>query len=97
MKVTRHEGVPRPTSLTLQTVPLIVWLSKTVELSIDKGDTLGDVATHIRVAWKVPRKEACRIAAFWFAIGERQHYKKHAGDFTKRELLAREDRRYLVK
>lgn len=97
MRLTEHSGVPRPTTMTLQTDPLIVWLSKTVELEIHRGDRLGLVAKKLMHYWELPKSEARRIVAFWYAIGERQHRKKHTGDFTKVELLASKDRRYLVK
>lgn len=95
MKVTEHPGVPRPTSMTLQTDPMVVWLSKTVELTIDAGDQLSDVARVVHKYWKVGGYESHRITAFWFAIGERQYFNKHKKDFSKRELSTKGDRRYL--
>ena len=97
MKVIKHEGVPRPTTMTLQTDPLVVWLSKTLEVQIERGDTLKEVALLVRKHWKADPRSARRIAAFWFAVGERQNRQTHVGDFTKRELSRREDRRYLMR
>lgn len=95
MKTINHPGVPRPTTMTLQTNPMVVWLSKTRELRIKKGDTLKQVAQTITDAWG--QVDAFRIAAFWFAIGERQHRGRHVGNFTKHELRTDLRRQYLVR
>lgn len=95
MKIIRHEGVPRPTQMELKAKPLTVWLSKTVELRIHRGDVLKDVAEAVGEHWRgLSRDERRHLVAFWFALGERRSRKK-SGPWKPKELDVSPKRRYL--
>jgi hypothetical protein len=96
MKLRQHERSAKPESMTLTTAPMTVWLSRTHELIIEKGDTLQRVADVIEEHWGLARAEARQLAAFWFALGERQANKQRgARGWTRSELLTTPGRRYL--
>jgi hypothetical protein len=97
MKIIRHDKKPdsKDVGTQLNHNPMRVFLTPTVELLIEKGDQLKIIALQIKVHWGVNAKKSQRIAALWFALGERR-VKKGAG-WTKLELSEEPGRRYLPK
>lgn len=94
MRLIRHERTPKPDEMLLTFNPMTVWLSKTVELKIEKGDSVNSIASVVQAEWKVPEKRAIEIATYWFAIGERVAGGTNRA-WTKVELRPDLDRRYL--
>lgn len=101
MRVVTHPTRPsfKPTTMELQSSPMIVWLDKTLHLEIDQGDTLDEVAGVVREHWGLGRRESRALVAYWFAIGERVYRQRTQGspdkDWSPSELSADPDRRYL--
>lgn len=71
MKLITHPKAPKPVEMLLRTNPMTVWLSKTQQLLIYRGDSIRRVAKAMRSVWTHLSKRECReLAGFWFAIGE---------------------------
>lgn len=95
MKITEHVRPPRSLTMELIAEPLTVWLTKTVEMQISRGDVLKDVAKAVGEHWPgLAKDELRRLVAFWFALGERRA-KKKSGPWTLGELDVSPKRRYL--
>lgn len=97
MKLIDHGRVVRPASLELRCDPLQIWLSKTVELRISRGDRLDAVAAIVASSWPLSTAEVRRLVALWFALGERRAAGDPASAWTARELRAGPTRRYLTR
>ena len=95
MRLIEHKNIVKPNAMTLQTVPLVVWLDKYTELHIMKGDSIGEVAREVKTFWADLRlEEIHQLVAFWFALGAR--CRKHLeGPWRKDELDPNPKRRYL--
>lgn len=76
MKVKIHEKTPKPEVLDLSTNPMHIWLTRTVELTIEPGDRIENVAKVVGTYWKTMNEERIfATIAYWFSIGERVHKK----------------------
>jgi hypothetical protein len=97
MKLTTHDRIPKPTEMTLGAKPLRVLLTKHVELVIEKGDTIAYVAQAIASTWRhLDDKSARRLAAYYFAIGERRAgLRPNDSEWSDTELSTSLHRRYL--
>jgi hypothetical protein len=95
VKVIEHEGSTKPEEMTLSYSPMVVWFTRTLELKVERGDTVKQIGQVIARYWDLKQGPAEEIAAFWFAIGERRAAKKKLGGWTDAELLATPSRRYL--
>jgi len=95
MQLVEHPKHTKPTAMTLGTQPMTVYLSPTLELLIERGDTLRQVAAVISEHWPIKKQAALKAAAFWFAIGERVARNELGDDWTTAELDASPMRRYL--
>lgn len=95
VKLITHTSITKPSEMTLEVSPLIVWLDKYIELRIEYGDTAGGVAEVLEEVWKLPREEALQLVTYWFAVGMR--VKNHRlGGWRPLELKPRNSRRYGV-
>jgi len=95
MQLIEHERKGEVAELTLQAKPLTVWLTRTVELRIEPGDWLGEVASVVERHWTFLSQKECRlVVALWFAIGERIVTGYNAGSWSPKELRAWPQRRY---
>lgn len=84
---------PLPTSN-----PLVIWLTRRDELVIEKGDRLLDIARVIkRTLPPLSLAEAGKLAAFYFALGERAAHRTWKSPWTKAELQVVAERRYLTR
>lgn len=90
MKIIDHKKAPKPDSMTLETNPMTIWLTKTRELKIEKGDRLEDITDVVMKTWDVNVNRARRIVGFWFALGEAQS----SQEFSKLSLSHASNRRY---
>lgn len=94
MKILHHDKAPKPETMSLSVKPMVIFLSKTAELRIEKGDKLRDVATAI--AEYMPKGVAPEaLVALWFAMGSRVARKLPDVGWTKSELSTAANRRYL--
>lgn len=94
MKLIHHERSPKIAEMTLAANPMRIFVTKTVELRIEKGDRLRDVAEA--VAPLLPKGvKAGSLVALWYAMGERVAKKKLDDGWTPKELYTDPDRRYL--
>jgi hypothetical protein len=94
MRIIHHERSPKIAEMTLAANPMRVFVTKTVELRIEKGDRLRTVADA--VAPLLPKGvKAGPLVALWFAMGERVAKKKLDADWSQKELYPDSDRRYL--
>lgn len=95
MKVVVHERSPKPMAMTLSTNPLSVFVTKTVEVRIQRGDTLAEVAKVVRQHMPDVREHAAEIVALWFAMGERaRRLTKSTAGWSKKELATTPTRKY---
>jgi hypothetical protein len=94
VKLIRHDTLMKPQQLTLEAVPLTIWLDRKTELQIEYGDRCGDVAKIVAKEWDLTRMDSVQLVALWFAIGVRV---KHSlgGSWKRLELKPAPDRRYL--
>lgn len=97
MKIIEYDTIPKPESMTLEVDPLHVYLSKTTELRIERGDKIIDVADAVKRHWSMFDMETImRIVGCWFSIGERVAGGKNKDStWTEREARAHSTRRYL--
>ena len=95
MKLVVHEKSSKPESMTLKAEPLVIWLDRSHELRIERGDKLIDVASEVEKHWGLSRVESRSLVAFWFAIGERQDRKKLGAGWNRAELSVDPSRQYL--
>jgi len=81
----------------LEANPLRIWIDDRIELVIRKGETLDKVARAIikHSNFKVKKKQALKIAAYWFALGERIYRREAGGEWSKEEMNSNPSRKYL--
>lgn len=77
-------------------LPLSIWVDSHVELRIEPGDSIKVVATALQKYWPVTFRQACAIAAYWFALGERQA-RRITGPWERGELDPSPKRAYRPK
>lgn len=95
MKVLDHESLSKDESTPLTARPLRVFVTRGIELQIEKGDSLGSIVKTI--AKHVPKSiNAADLVAYWFALGERIVSKKHSPRWSSKELSTKPGRRYLA-
>lgn len=94
MNVTTHERRPPITEVHLKFDPLTVWLTPRVELVIEKGDTVRDIARVVAKYWSMSKKDARHIVAYWFTLGERAAGSRLGSPWKKRDKDASPDRVY---
>ena len=103
MRLKKHARNPlRPgrrtyLQVTHGTNPTIVWITRELQLFINKGDTIKDVAPLVVKHCGIALTEARQLVAYWFALSERAHFKKFNAKWRGRELDASPVRRYLIK
>ena len=71
MKLFTHDKIGKPQSMTLGFKPFVVFLTKKVEMHIEPGDALEEVAKVVRRHWIIDIPTARQVVALWFALGER--------------------------
>lgn len=71
MKFHVHEKMPAQTELQLESDPLRIWVTHNIELVIERGDRLNDVAIRIAEFLPVSFTEALGLATYYFNLGER--------------------------
>lgn len=95
MKLIEHKNIVKPNAMTLQTLPLVVWLDKYTELHIMKGDSVLEIVCVVQKFWMdLANSDALQLVAFWFALGARVR-RGTTGPWTKAELSPNPRRRYL--
>lgn len=96
MKLKRHERAAQIQEVRLSYNPLVVWLSPRIELIIERGDEIREVAKVVAREWDVPLSTARRMAAYWFALGERAETGEMGEpEWRRDEIQAHPRRRYL--
>lgn len=95
MKTKEHTVRPKVEFMTLVANPLRVWLSSRLELVIRRGDRLINVARVIEQELNLSHGAALRVAAYYFALGERQARGRMGEPWKKDEMSVRNQRRYL--
>lgn len=97
MKLIEHEKIPKPISITLGFVPFVVFLTKRVELQIESGDKLEEIALIVRRHWTLDLPTARQVVALWFALGERLSLGNPESALKPKELEANSRRTYAPK
>lgn len=96
MKIIRHQSKFKSEECArIFCDPLIIWLTRSVELRIERGDRLRTVAHAIGLELHLLKKDALRLAAFYFALGERARRHRYPA-WNNRELRVTPGRRYLT-
>lgn len=94
MKLTQHEGRSRPREVGLATDPLVIWLTPRLELHINTGDTVEEIADVVLEHLPVKnRKKARAVASYWFDMGERAA-QAMLGKKMKKPAKVRKSRKY---
>lgn len=103
MKKRTHEKRPDIKEVYMTFDPLTIWLTPSIELTIEREDRLGDVAGVVVKHLDLPKKEARKMVAYWFALGERlaklapkKQNERMFSEWKRKELLDDPDRRYLA-
>lgn len=97
MKITSGKRAATAASVDLRKRALTVWLTKSVCLTIEPGDTLRIVSRAIGEHWPgVSKSFRNRIAAYFFALGERSARNEHGRPWRAIDRDAGPDRVYLV-
>lgn len=95
MRLIEHKTIVKPNAMTLQTVPLIIWLDKYTELHIMEGDSIREVAVEVGKFWgELSPNDLYQLVAYWFALGARVR-RQIDGPWKKAELSPNPRRRYL--
>jgi hypothetical protein len=95
MKINVMERSGKPEVMTLRAKPMSIWLTRHVQLVIEKGDQLSSVAAEVIKHAKLKREHAQQLVAFWFACGERAENGNPNVGWSKSELHVSRGRRYL--
>lgn len=95
MKIIEHPRTTKPEKMELKYSPMVVWIDAHTELHIEKGDTIETIAGVLKGSWGYDYEDCAKVAAFWFAVGERRSKKEGLGSWTKEELRQDPNRRYL--
>jgi hypothetical protein len=86
MKIKRYDKPPYPEEIVLSSDPFVVFITRTVALHIERGDSLFQIAKKLEKYMKLPHVRAKRLAGYYMGLGERisGHYKdepwKRAGE-----------------
>ena len=92
MKVLIYDKTPRLDAMRYSYDPFVVWLTRTVQLSIHKGDTVKGVG-KILAKYLKPLSDSEAVAHFYFDVGERAARNEHTKPWPPcRDLSA--NRRY---
>lgn len=96
MKIRKHDRVPKAEQIKLRHDPLSIFLIANVELVIERGDRLGDVARAMRphMPW-FSRSQLRGIAGYYFAMGERSAQGRSTRPWRRKEYNDHPDRVYL--
>lgn len=94
MKIIHHDRREKIRSVKLSWDPMIVWLGATVELRIEPGDTVKEVARGIRPYIPLDSPGRYRLVGYWFAMGRRIRRGTMSEEFTRKELSSKASRRY---
>lgn len=95
MKVIKHVKCPKPDRQELIAEPMVVYITKLIELRIERGDTLQAVASIVQRYLGLDRPQTRQLVALWFALGERRARGNPVKSWTPRELRVKGKRRYL--
>lgn len=95
MKVEMHERSGKPELMTLRAKPMSVWLTRNVQIIIEKGDKLETVARSVAKYSDLGPERSLQLAAFWFALGERAESGNPDRSWSQSELRVSAGRRYL--
>jgi len=71
MRIYEHKKIEKPQTMTLGFNPFVVFLTKRLEMRIEPGDTIEEVARVVRRHWALDIVTARQVVALWFALGER--------------------------
>lgn len=80
--------------------PFKIYLSRTVELTLEAGDPLDRVVAEVHKHWPMlKRREVQQVVAYWFALGERMDTGGTAvgRPWRPAELRVNSSRRYLAR
>jgi len=96
MQIKKHDRVLKIEQIKLRHEPLSVFLVSNVELIIQRGDRLGDVARTMQphMPW-FSRQQLRGIAGYYFAMGERSARDRLTKPWRRKEFNSDPDRRYL--
>jgi hypothetical protein len=95
MRVVTEHGRLRFQSTRTTSRPFIVWVTRRCQLLIEPDDTIAKVAIVIMDELRASPESAARLAAFYFALGERDAFKMWREPWNGDELDASPTRRYL--
>lgn len=93
MKLVEHVKRPEILEVAVDVRPLTWWLTPELQLIVEEGDRLGDVAKLVRRSLGLPRADARQLVAYWFALGERVASGR-TGPWEPAELRTKLGRRY---
>lgn len=85
----------KPETMELCAKPMTIWLSRQVQLVIEKGDRLSEVVAVVVKTMQMEPARARQLVAYWFALGERIENGCPDLAWTKSELHVSDGRRYL--
>lgn len=96
MNVNKLDRKPdsRAVGTGLSAIPMRIYLSGMLELTIDAGDVLDEVARAVVKHWGFTTPNARQTVALWFALGERRRHGNAQGPWRPEELDPRPNRRY---
>ena len=97
MKLFEHPKINKPTTMTLGYKPFVVFLTKRVEMHIEPGDELEEIAQVVRRHWTLDVPTARQVVALWFALGERLSLGNPDAAWRPKELRANSRRTYAPK
>ena len=95
MKITRFEQRPQIKQFEMSIDPLYIWVGPKDRISIEKGDSLLEVASAVRKFWPLTMKQIATLVAYWFAMAVRIRDGCEAEPWNEEELMVTPHRQYL--
>jgi hypothetical protein len=86
---------PEIEKVVLKKTSTTIWLTPDLEVRLQKGDLLRDLAALVQKKIGVNRKESLQISAYYFALGERVTTGRLGKSWKKGELRTDIERRFL--
>lgn len=96
MKIKRYDSPPYPDEIKLSATPFVVFVTRTVALHIERGDSLDEIAKALRKYMKLRERDAMRLAGYYMSLGERIAGKRKNEPWKRSGELWGASRRYLI-
>lgn len=71
MKIKKYDKPPYPDEIRLSADPFVVFVTRTIAIHIERGDSLFRVAKALEKYMKVPHVRAKRLTSYYMSLGER--------------------------